>query len=473
MIAGITLMKKAYTKDDFAGMPVTVLGLGASGVAACRVLSRVGARVRASDNKQQEALGTAARELRERGIEIESGGNRPSFARGSELVVLSPGVPLDNPIIEWARSEGVPVISEVELAYCLSEARFAAITGTNGKTTTTSLLGAMLTSTDAKVHVCGNIGVPITSVAAGLGRDHILVVEVSSFQLDTCVSFRPEVGVLLNVTPDHLDRYPSYEAYTASKGRLFMNQEPGDHAVVNYDDDMCMAASRDTEATNHYFSLRKEVPEGAFIRGGRVVVRADRQERTVFAIDTLKIKGPHNLANSLAAALAALALGFEDEAIRKGITGFEGLEHRYEHVADIAGVAFINDSKATNIDSVRVALEAARPPVFLIAGGRDKEGDFGVLAPLVRSKVREILAIGEAREKLERTFSDITPVLLLNSLEEAVSAAREKAEPGATVLLSPGCASYDMFSNFEERGRAFKKAVLGGGEADRRGNRRE
>jgi UDP-N-acetylmuramoylalanine--D-glutamate ligase len=461
MMAGKNVMGKAYTREDFAGMPVTVVGLGASGIAACRVLGEIGARVRATDMRGPADVGRVAAELRDKGVSLELGSNSPDFAAGSELLVLSPGVALDNPVVAWAHSGGVPVISEVELAYCLSGARFVAITGTNGKTTTTSLIGEILKRRSDRVHVCGNIGVPITSVAMGLGSDHILVAEVSSFQLDTCVSFRPDVGVLLNITPDHLDRYASYDDYVASKGRLFANQTDSDYAVINYDSEDCMKTSEDTEAHKLYFSLEREVPEGAFVRRGQVVVRADRRERTVYEIDTLKIKGPHNLANSLAAVLAAAALGFEDSAIREGVAGFEGLEHRYEPVAVIDGVSYVNDSKATNVDSVRVALESADPPVILIAGGRDKGGDFEALIPLVKAKADIILAIGEARETIARIFSPVIDVTCVGTLEEAVRMAGAQAAPGTTVLLSPGCASFDMFANFEERGKVFKRAVLG------------
>jgi UDP-N-acetylmuramoylalanine--D-glutamate ligase len=460
MMAGRTVMRKAYTTEDFAGLEVTVVGLGASGLAACRVLREIGARVRATDARSAGGFGDAADELRDTGIELELGANSPDFAEGSQLVVLSPGVPLDNPVVGWAHAGKIPVISEVELAYCLSDARFVAITGTNGKTTTTSLVGEILKTRSQNVHVCGNIGVPITAVARGLGRDHILVAEVSSFQLDTCRSFRPEVGVLLNITPDHLDRYASYDDYVASKGRLFANQTPADFAVINRDDRDSMNASADAEAHKLYFSLKDKVKEGAFVHGGQVVVRTDRQERTVFRIDTLRIKGPHNLANSLAAVLAASALGFDDDAVREGVAGFEGLEHRYEPVAEIDGVTYINDSKATNVDSVRVALETAEPPVILIAGGRDKGGDFEALVPLVGAKVKQVLAIGEARETLGRVFSQVTAVRMAQTLEEAVRTARDAAGPGTTVLLSPGCASFDMFANFEDRGRVFKRAVL-------------
>jgi UDP-N-acetylmuramoylalanine--D-glutamate ligase len=472
MIAGKTTMRKAYSTEEFAGLEVAVVGLGSSGIAACRVLGEIGSSVRATDTRSPNEMSGVAAELERAGVRLELGVNSADFAAGSSLVVLSPGVPLQNPVVEWARSEGVPVMSEVELAYCVTDARFVAITGTNGKTTTTSLVGAILGTRSDKVHVCGNIGLPITSVARGLGEDHILVVEVSSFQLDTCMSFRPEVGVLLNITPDHLDRYASYEDYVASKGRLFANQTPEDFAIINFDDRDSMRASENTEAHKLYFSLKEEVTEGAFVHGGQVVVRADRQERTVFKLDALKIKGPHNLANSLAAVLAASALGFEDDAVREGVAGFEGLEHRYEPVAEIDGVTYINDSKATNVDSVRVALEAVERPAILIAGGRDKGGDFGSLRALVEAKVHMLIAIGEARETMKAVFSDVAEVRFEETLEGAVRTAADRASPGTTVLLSPGCSSFDMFANFEERGRVFKHAVRDLGQAASAGGER-
>jgi UDP-N-acetylmuramoylalanine--D-glutamate ligase len=459
MIEGKTAMRKAYSTEDFVGLEVAVVGLGSSGIAACRVLGEMGAVVRATDRRSPKEMSGVAAELEKAGVSLELGVNSADFAAGSSLVVLSPGVPLENPIVEWARAQGIPVMSEVELAYCLTDARFVAITGTNGKTTTTSLIGEILKTRSDKVHVCGNIGLPITAVARGLDEEHILAVEVSSFQLDTCISFRPEVGVLLNITPDHLDRYASYEDYVASKARLFANQTPEDFAVINYDDKDSMRASESARARKLYFSLKQQVTEGAFVHGGQVVVRTDRQERTVFKLDALKIKGPHNLANSLAAVLAASALGFNDDAVREGVAGFEGLEHRYEPVAEIDGVTYINDSKATNVDSVRVALEAVERPAILIAGGRDKGGDFESLRPLVKAKVGLVLAIGEAREKMREVFSDVSEVRFEDTLEGAVGAARDEASPGTTVLLSPGCASFDMFANFEERGRVFKQAV--------------
>jgi len=328
----------------------------------------------------------------------------------------------------------------------------------------------MLARHHPKVRVGGNIGQPISEIAAGLGPEWLVVIEVSSFQLDTCVSFSPVVSVLLNITPDHLDRYASYEAYVQSKARLFAFQTGRDFAVVNFDDQDSIRAAAGSAPRRLNFSLRQEVPEGAFVRNQTVVVRVGGTERELFATGDLRIRGPHNLANCLASSLAATVLDTPAEAIRQTVREFAGLEHRYEFVAEIDGVEYVNDSKATNVDSLRWALETATRPVVLIAGGRDKGGDFASLLPLVERKVKAIVAIGEAKGKLQDVFADRVDFETAGDLGRAVRRAAELAAAGDAVLLSPGCASYDMFTDFEHRGRAFKAAVLELGE-ERKGNR--
>jgi UDP-N-acetylmuramoylalanine--D-glutamate ligase len=460
MTTGTMKKRKALTAAEIRGMKVLVVGLGRSGIAACGVLRDIGSTVKATDIRRGEDLGTALAELVKRDVQVELGGNSIEFASDCDLLVLSPGVPLEIELVRWARGQSKTVIGEVELAWCLSDAKFAAVTGTNGKSTTVSLLGTILSGASSRVRVGGNIGLPVSAVACGLGPDWTIVIEVSSFQLDTCLSFSPSVSVLLNITPDHLDRYPSYEAYIESKERMFANQTEEDVAVINHDDSQSLKASRNAVSRKLFFSLRDELDEGAFVRGERVVVRAGREEKEIFLTQDLRIRGPHNLANSLAAALAATALGLDPEAIRKGVREFEGLEHRLELVATIGGVDFINDSKATNLDSLKTALVAVTSPVVLIAGGRDKGGDFTEVESLVRAKVKGIYAIGEAREKIRDAFSAVTDVRLADSLEAAVRGALRSAAPSDVVLLSPGCASYDMFDDFEHRGRVFKETVI-------------
>jgi UDP-N-acetylmuramoylalanine--D-glutamate ligase len=459
MTSELMKRRKSLTASDLEGKSVLVVGLARSGIAACRVLKDAGAVVRATDRRDAREIGSAADELRAAGIELELGAHTRDFARRSDVVVVSPGVPLDIDVVAWARSEGKLVMGEVELAYCLCDARFAAVTGTNGKTTTVSLLGEIVKRQTSRVRVGGNIGDPISALAAGLTEDWILVIELSSFQLDTCLSFSPGVAVLLNITPDHLDRYESYEAYVKSKARLFSNQLDDDYAIVNYDDEECLRASRGIKAKKLFFSVTREVDEGAFVRDGSAVVRVGGQETTLFATEDPKIRGPHNLANCLAASLAAAVLEIPADRIRAGVKEFQGLEHRLEFVAAIGGVEFVNDSKATNVDSLRWALETAVRPVVLIAGGRDKGGDFGQVMPLVMRKVKAIVAVGEAKEKLQKTFAGKVELRTADEFEAAVREAFRLASSGDTVLLSPACASYDMFKDYEHRGRVFKEIV--------------
>ena len=451
--------RRALGASDIAGRRVLVVGLARSGMAASRVLRRAGAQVKATDRRPLAQMKLEAEELRRLGVEIEAGGHTFDFARDCDLVVVSPGVPVDIDLLEWARKSGKTVIGEVELAWTLTEARFAAVTGTNGKTTVTSLLGEMLARHHPKVRVAGNIGQPVSEIAAGLGPEWLIVIELSSFQLDTCLSFSPVVSVLLNITPDHLDRYGSYEAYVQSKARLFAFQAAQDFAVVNFDDADSIRAAQGAASRKLYFSLKQEVPEGAFVRNETVVVRVGKDERELFATGDLRIRGPHNLANSLASSLAATVLDTPAEKIREAVREFAGLEHRYEYVTEVNGVEYINDSKATNVDSVRWALETSTRPVVLIAGGRDKGGDFEQLLPLVEQKVKAIVAIGEARDRLKDVFAGRVDFATATDLGEAVRQASRLAVAGDAVLLSPGCASYDMFTDFEHRGRVFKDAA--------------
>jgi UDP-N-acetylmuramoylalanine--D-glutamate ligase len=450
---------RVLAASDFKDKRVLVVGLARSGVAACKVLRQTGAVVKATDKRVAGDV-AALEDLRLAGVVVETGGHSQGFAEDCDLVVVSPGVPPEIDLLVWARGRGKMLLGEVELAWCLSEARFAAVSGTNGKTTTTSLLGAMVSRGNPRVRVGGNIGDPISALAAGLGPDWTAVIEISSFQLDTCISFSPDVSVLLNITPDHLDRYRSYADYFESKKRLFMNQDQDDFAVVNFDDREAMRAAEGARARKLFFSVRQEVPEGAFVRGKSVVVRVGKTERELFATGDLRIRGPHNLANGLASSLAATVLDTGPGLIREAARDFEALEHRFEAVATIGGVEVINDSKATNVDSLWWALETAERPVVLIAGGRDKGGDFEKVRDLVARKVKAVVAIGEARDKLVAVFSGSVRVEIAGDLEAAVRSALGLAAPGDMVLLSPGCASYDMFKDFEHRGRAFKEIAM-------------
>ncbi len=452
---------KAFTPNRLRHMKVLVVGLARTGIAACKVLRRLGSVVKATDAKPATQLQPLVGELEDMGVAMQLGGHAIDFAQDCDLIVVSPGVPLDVPLLGWARRNGIPIISEVELGWCLSNAKFVAVTGTNGKSTTVSLIGHILRLASDKVAVGGNIGNPVSLVAFGLDSDWVVVTEVSSFQLDTCVSFKPKVAVLLNITPDHLDRYPNFDVYAASKGRIFANQLEHDVAIVNFDDPRCLTIAEGLKCNRRFFSTRCEVSQGAFVQDQSVVVRVANQERRVFSVKDLRIRGPHNLANSLAATLAAIEFDVDDNVIRKGISQFQGLEHRMEFVDRIDGVDFINDSKATNPDAVMFALEGMDKPTVLIAGGKDKGADFSILDPSVRAKVKAMVLIGAAKAKLRTMFKDCCQITEAADMEEAVKLAFELARPNGVVLLSPGCASFDMFDDFEHRGRVFKEIVRG------------
>jgi len=444
---------------DLSGKRVVVLGLARSGGAACRLLLKQGAFVIGTDQRGERELGAYLGCLQRDGVILELGGHRAETLLSADLVVVSPGIDLREPLLQQVRGAGVPLISEVELAYRYSGATFLGVTGTNGKSTTTSLLGAMLKASNLSSHVAGNIGIPLCQVAPGLTADDVIVAELSSFQLEAIERFRPRVGLLLNLAPDHLDRYDRVEDYYRAKARLFENQEPSDFAVVNADDPLVREAARQVRARTVTFSRRQCLPEGAFLDDDRLILALSGRRETICRSDELKILGIHNLENALAASLAAALLGAPVRAIRDALVRFEGLEHRLESVAEIGGVRYFNDSKGTNVGAVVGSLESFTVPIVLIAGGKDKLGDFTPLLPSVRERVKKLILIGQAAGKLRSQLNGACPMEEAASLEEAVLRAAAAASPGEVVLLSPACASFDMFADFEERGRVFKEAV--------------
>jgi UDP-N-acetylmuramoylalanine--D-glutamate ligase len=445
---------------DLQGKRVTVVGMARSGLAAARVLLDRGARVTATDRGPAARVRADLDALRQRGAVVETGGHTHAPFLDADLIVISPGVETDMPLLVEARARGVPVWGEVELAARLTAARFLGITGTNGKSTTTSLLGAMLQAAGLPCVVAGNIGLPLCEVVAGLGPDHWVVAELSSFQLETIVMFRPHVAVLLNLAPDHLDRYPAVEPYYAAKARIFMNQTAEDFAVLNADDPLALAQGPLLRSRPLLFSRTRVVGDGAFLREGRLVVRREGTTRPVCAIEAIRIQGLHNLENSLAAAAAAAAIGVAPAALASALASFPGLPHRLELVGEIGGVRFVNDSKGTNVGAVVKSLEGYRGGVILIAGGKDKGGDFRPLLPLVQTRVKRLLLIGQAAGKIQEQLAGACPSERLPSLQAAVERGREVGAPGDTVLLSPACASFDMFRDFEQRGDVFREAVL-------------
>lgn len=445
---------------DFTAERALVVGLARSGVAAVELLLELGVPVVASDLRPASELEIDVDDWERRGVSLSLGEQGEGLLAGVDLVIASPGVPSDAPIIEAARASGRRVIGELELAYQVFEGTWIGVTGTNGKTTTTALTGHLVRSAGLSVAVGGNIGDAISAELPALPDDGIVVAEVSSFQLDATERFRPHVAVLLNVTPDHLDRYDSMEGYVASKRRIFANQTAEDSAVLNIDDPIVHESRRGLAARVISVSAVEEPEGGVFVRDGMIVSGVSGQEEVVAPVRSLRIRGAHNVQNALAAVAAATAVGIDADAAGRALSTFEPLEHRMEPVAEIGGVAYVNDSKATNAESVRYALESYEAPIVLIAGGRGKGADFRSLRPAVERHVRGAVLIGEAAGDLEAALRGATPIERAGTLREAVEAAAALARRGDVVLLSPACASFDMFRDFEDRGRRFKAEVV-------------
>jgi UDP-N-acetylmuramoylalanine--D-glutamate ligase len=444
---------------DLAGKRVVVIGLARSGEAACRLLLKQGAAVVGTDRRGEREVGADLCSLEHDGVSLELGEQYLRSVFSADVVVVSPGVDLREPLLQRVRKAGIPLIGEVELAYRCSEATFIGITGTNGKSTTTTLIGAMLQQDGLSSYVAGNIGTPLCRVAPCLAAGEFVVTELSSFQLETIEAFRPRVALLLNLAPDHLDRYDQVEDYYRAKARIFENQQRSDFAIINADDPLVLQVSALACGRRIAFSRTRPLETGAYVEGDQLMLALDGMREVMCRVSELKIQGVHNLENALAAGLAAAAAGVPATAIRMALTSFEGLEHRLEFVAEIGGVRYVNDSKGTNVGAVVRSLESFTNPVVLIAGGRDKHGDFAPLLPLVRERVKRLILIGEAAGTLRRTLASACPTEEALSLEEAVQRAAAAASPGEVVLLSPACASFDMFADFEERGRVFKAAV--------------
>lgn len=449
---------------SLAGHTVAVVGLARSGVAAARLLRAAGARVVATDAKPIAALPEEARALEALGVRLVAADADP--LRDVELVVASPGVPLEGPQLAPARHRGVPIVSELELGWRASDAPAIAITGTNGKTTTTALTGALLARHGWPVLVAGNIGTPVAAEAARVPADGWLVLEVSSFQLETIQTFRPRVAAVLNVTPDHLDRHGTVAAYAAAKARIFENQDTGDAAVLNDDDPGARALASSVRANLVWFSRHRELPRGVFVREGWIVARLDGVGERICPLSEICLRGAHNVENVLAATACARWLGVPPAVIREGVAAFRAVAHRIELVRELDGVAYYNDSKGTNVESTIKALESFAEPVVLIAGGKGKGQDFAPLARAARGRVTRTVLIGEDAPRLAEAFaSESVAVTRSASLADALAAARAAAAPGAVILLSPACASFDMFDNYEHRGDVFKQLARGLGSA--------
>ena len=444
---------------ELNGKRVLVVGLGRSGVASALFLKSRGARVTVSDSKSEDQLTEEIPALLDQGITVETGGHGERTFQNQDLIVVSPGVPADAEPIRQARALGRLVIGEIELASEFLQGKIVAITGSNGKTTTTTLTGEVLAACDLKTLVGGNIGTPAISLVDKAVPQTITVLEVSSFQLETIRSFRPKIAVVLNVTPDHLDRHRTFEAYVNAKARIFENQQTDDFAVLNADDPACVELGTRTQAKVFWFSRKQEVEQGAFARQGEIVFRREGSDEGIMAIGELPLKGAHNLENVLAAICCGALLSCDRAKIRTAVRDFKAVEHRLEYVATVRGVEYYNDSKATNVDATIKALESFPSGVHLILGGKDKGSDYTVLYDLLRQRVKRVYTIGAAAQKIESQIKDAVQVVSAATLEAAVKQAANSAQAGEVVLLAPACASFDQFENYEHRGRVFKELV--------------
>jgi UDP-N-acetylmuramoylalanine--D-glutamate ligase len=448
---------------ELNGKRVLVVGLGKSGVASALFMKERGARVTVSDTKSGDELRNEIPVLLDHGITVETGGHGDRTFRGQDLIVVSPGVPVDAPPLVQARSLGESVIGEIELAAQFLPGPIVAITGSNGKTTTTTLTGEIMTAGGFPALVGGNIGTPAISLADRAKPDTVIVLEISSFQLETVRAFRPKVAVVLNVTPDHLDRHRTFEIYTDAKARIFENQQPDDFAALNADDPTCVAMAGRTRAQVFWFSRLKEVQQGAWIKDGNIVFRDKKGQRELLQVSDIPLKGAHNLENVLAAACAGILMGCAPEKIRQAVHDFKAVEHRLEFVATIGGVDYYNDSKATNVDATIKALESFPANIHLILGGKDKGSDYTVLNDLLRQRVKRVYTIGAAAAKIEVQIVSAKnggpEVVHAETLENAIRKAHASAMAGDVVLLAPACASFDQFKSYEHRGKAFKEIV--------------
>src|SRR5215467_11364657 len=452
---------------ELSGKRVLVIGLARTGMATVLFCVARGAMVTAADARSAEELGETARKLEELGIRLELGGSTEDILDGQELVIPSPGVPADAPLLGKARGLGLTVWSEVELADHFLYGKLVGITGSNGKTTTTALVEHILHAAEFSTVLAGNIGTPLIA-HVGETTDHtITVAELSSFQLELIESFRPNIAVFLNLTPDHLDRHKTMAAYGAAKARIFQNQTAEDFAVLNADDS-ASAAYAPRRPQMFWFSRKTEVGQGAFVRGGGIVFRGGSGDEEILPLGEIPLPGAHNLENALAAVVSARLAGARPSPVASGIRSFQGVEHRIEFVAEVQGVRYYNDSKATNVDATLKALDSFPGRILVILGGKDKDSDYTQLRNALGQKAVLALLIGAAADKIEKQIEGSVAIQRAGTLENAVDCAFHAAHPGDTVLLAPACASFDQFQNYEHRGRVFKELVHS---LERRGER--
>lgn len=441
---------------------VLVVGAGVSGIAAAVLARSLGAQVCLSDAKEEKDVKCDLRPLYEAGVAVAFGAQEERLLDGVQLVIVSPGVPIGIPLLAWAEARGIAVMSEIEVAYRIAKAPLFAVTGTNGKTTTTMLAGELMKRRFGQVGVGGNIGTPLSAEAARVGADGCIVAEVSSYQMEGVHAFRPQIAAVLNLTPDHLARHKTMENYRRMKERIFARQTRADFLVLNFDDPTVRAMAERAASQVFFFSRQIALEEGAFVADGRIVLRRGGTLYDVCAAEEMQIRGGHNIENALAAAAMAFLAGVSPQEIAAVLRAFPGVEHRIEPVATVGGVAYYNDSKATNPESAIKALETFAGHIILIAGGHDKNTDLTAFMQMVRQKADALILVGAAAARFKEAARQCGVGTILEagySMEEAVRLASAMAKPPQVVLLSPACASFDMFSGFEERGCVFKELV--------------
>jgi UDP-N-acetylmuramoylalanine--D-glutamate ligase len=443
---------------ELRGKRVLVVGLARTGVATALFCAARGARVIATDSRSEAEIGEVFSKLKSLQITLEFGAHREKTFLEQDLIVPSPGVPADELHLRASRAKGVTIWSEIELAYRFMKGRLIGITGSNGKTTTTSLIEHILKTAGMQTILAGNIGTPLIACVDAMTDTTCTVVELSSFQLELIDTFRPNIGVFLNLTPDHLDRHHTFEAYGAAKARIFENQVGDDAAILNADDAATTPYAPSLPRV-YWFSRKQRVAQGAYVRGGEIVFREDGAEEVLLKLEDIPIAGAHNVENVLAAVVASRLAGGTASAIAKGVKFFAGVEHRLEFVAEIGGVRYYNDSKATNVDAALKALDAFPGRILIILGGKDKGSDYTVLQKPLREKAILALLIGAAAEKIENQIAGSVAIERAESIERAVEIASHAAQRGDVVVLAPACASFDQFQNYEHRGRVFKSLV--------------
>jgi len=443
---------------DLDGKRVLVVGLARTGLVSALFSAAYGAKVTATDERPIPEVAEAAEKLRVAGVKLELGGFVPQTFLEQDLIVVSPGVPAKIEPLENARAKGIPVWSEIELAWRFLRGKLVAITGSNGKTTTTSLVAHILKTSNVPTLIGGNIGTPLLALVETSVDASVTVAEISSFQLETIDSFRPEIGVLLNLTPDHLDRHITFEEYAGAKMRMFENQLEKDIALLNADDPE-VTKRMPAKPKIFWFSRQKRVATGAFLRDDQIIFRHEGSEVELARLADIQLRGQHNVENVLASCAAAYLAGAVPAAIAAGVKSFRGVEHRLEFVAELSGVQYYNDSKATNVDAAVKAVEAFPGPLVVILGGRDKGGPYAPLRELLHERARLALLIGESAEKIAADLGDAVAFENAGTLQQALHIAARHVQPGDTVLLAPACSSFDQFENYEHRGRAFKELV--------------